>query len=164
MPAMSASPELRGLCLLRFRPRMLPFRPENFHTLLLRQAAPREHIRPTENPMRAFLAGKLGRLHYSWVVMAVIFLCLLAAAGVRATPGVLIVPWQQSLGWDRATISLAIAINVFLYGLMGPFAAACMLRFGIRRTVLSALALLAAVVAASTQMRAPWELRLSCGV
>ncbi|HZR36745.1 MAG TPA: MFS transporter [Nevskia sp.] len=114
--------------------------------------------------MRASLAGKLGRLHYSWVVMAVIFLCLLAAAGVRATPGVLIVPWQQSLGWDRAVISLAIAINVFLYGLMGPFAAACMQRFGIRRTVLSALALLAVVVAASTRMSATWQLMLGWGV
>ncbi|HWY25113.1 MAG TPA: MFS transporter, partial [Nevskia sp.] len=114
--------------------------------------------------MRAFLAGKLGRLHYSWVVMALTFLCLLAAAGVRATPGVLIVPWQQSLGWDRAVISLAIAINVFLYGLMGPFAAACMQRFGIRRTVLSALGLLALVVAASTRMSATWQLMLSWGV
>jgi predicted MFS family arabinose efflux permease len=113
--------------------------------------------------MRAFLAGKLGRLHYSWVVMAVIFLCLLAAAGVRATPGVLIVPWQQSLGWDRSTISLAIAINVFLYGLTGPFAAACMQRFGIRRTVLSALAGLALVVAASTRMSAAWQLMLTWG-
>jgi len=111
------------------------------------------------------IAGRLGgRLHYSWVVMGVVFLCLLAAAGIRATPGVLIVPWQQGLGWSRATISLAVAINVFLYGLMGPFAAACMQRFGIRRTVLSALALLAAVVAASTQMSATWQLMLSWGV
>ena len=114
--------------------------------------------------MRAFLAARLGRLHYSWVVMAVTFLCLLAAAGVRATPGVLIVPWQQSLGWDRAVISLAIAINVFLYGLMGPFAAACMQRFGIRRTVLTALAVLALVVAASTRMSATWQLMLTWGV
>ncbi|MBV8063666.1 MAG: MFS transporter, partial [Nevskia sp.] len=114
--------------------------------------------------MRAFLAGRLGRLHYSWVVMGLIFLCLLAAAGVRATPGVLIVPWQQSLHWDRAVISLAIAINVFLYGLMGPFAAACMQRYGIRRTVLSALALLSLVVAASTRMSATWQLMLSWGV
>ncbi len=63
--------------------------------------------------------------------------------GIRATPGVLIVPWQPEPGLARSTISLAIAINVFLYGLMGPFAAACMQRFGIRRNVLSALAVLA---------------------
>ena len=115
--------------------------------------------------MVSSIAGRFGnRLHYSWVVMGIVFLCLLAAAGIRATPGVLIVPWQQSLGWSRSTISLAIAINVFLYGLMGPFAAACMQRFGIRRTVLSALAVLALVVAASTRMSATWQLMLSWGV
>ncbi len=113
----------------------------------------------------ASIAGRSGgRLHYSWVVMAVVFLCLLASAGIRATPGVLMVPLQQSLGWDRATISLAVAINIVLYGLMGPFAAACMQRFGIRRTVLCALTLLSLVVAASTQMTAVWQLMLSWGV
>jgi sugar phosphate permease len=105
-----------------------------------------------------------GRLNYAWVAMAATFLCLLAAAGVRATPGVLIVPLQQSLGWSRSTISLALAINVFLYGLTGPFAAACMQRFGIRRTVLCALSLLALVVAASTRMTTVWQLMLSWGV
>src|SRR5882757_2369008 len=115
--------------------------------------------------MYSGIAGRLGgRLHYSWVVMGLVFLCLLAAAGIRATPGVLIVPLEQSLGWSRATISLAVAVNVFLYGLMGPFAAACMQRFGIRRTVLSALTLLALVVAASTQMTAVWQLMLTWGV
>jgi sugar phosphate permease len=115
--------------------------------------------------MYKVIAGRLrGRLHYSWVVMAVVFLCLLASAGIRATPGVLMVPLQQSLGWSRATISLAVAINIVLYGLMGPFAAACMQRFGIRSTVLCALALLSAAVAASTRMTAVWQLMLSWGV
>jgi sugar phosphate permease len=103
-------------------------------------------------------------LHYAWVVVAVTFVCLLAAAGVRATPNVLMVPWQQSLGWSRATISLAISINIFLYGLTGPFAAACMQRFGIRRTVIAALVALSAVVAASRYMSAPWQMMLSWGL
>ena len=77
-----------------------------------------------------------GRFHYAWIVVAVVFLALLAAAGVRATPGVLIVPLEQAFGWSSATISLAIAINLLLFGLMGPFAAALMQRFGMRRTVL----------------------------
>jgi len=72
-----------------------------------------------------------GRFHYAWVVTGVIFLALLAAAGVRATPGVLIVPLQDAFGWSRATISLAIGINILLFGLIGPFAArsmSCVLR------------------------------------
>jgi predicted MFS family arabinose efflux permease len=105
-----------------------------------------------------------GRFHYGWIVVGVVFVALLAAAGVRATPGVLIVPLQDAFGWSRATISLAIAINLLLYGLMGPFAAALMQSIGVRRTVLGGLALLAASVAASTAMTASWQLIVTWGV
>jgi MFS family permease len=105
-----------------------------------------------------------GRLHYAWIVVAVIFLTLLAGAGVRATPSVMIVPMEQSFGWSRATISAAIAVNILLYGLMGPFAAALMQRIGIRRTVMLALALLAATIAASTLITRPWHLMLTWGL
>ncbi len=104
------------------------------------------------------------RVHYAWIVAAVIFLTLLAAVGIRATPSVLIVPLGQAFGWSRATVSLAISINIVLYGLVGPFAGALMQQVGIRRTVLLALALLAASIAASSFMTEPWQLVLSWGV
>jgi sugar phosphate permease len=103
------------------------------------------------------------RLHYAWVVAGVTFLTLLAAAGLRATPGVLIVPLETEFGWSRATISLAIGINIFLYGLIGPFAAAVMDRFGLRRTVLAALACISLGVALTPLMTRPWELVLLWG-
>ena len=81
----------------------------------------------------AIMAMARGRVHYAWIVAALTFVVLLAAAGLRATPGVLIVPLEQAFGWSRATISFAIAVNIFLYGLMGPFAGAAVQRFGIRR-------------------------------
>jgi sugar phosphate permease len=110
------------------------------------------------------LARRLaGRVHYGWVVAGVTFLALLAAAGVRATPSVLIVPLEESFGWTRATISLAISINIFLYGLMGPFAGALMQRIGIRRTVALALAMMSATIVASTLIREPWQLILTWG-
>jgi len=105
-----------------------------------------------------------GRLHYGWVVFGVTFLTLLVAAGVRATPGVLIVPLQREFGWSRATVSLAVSINLLLYGFLGPFAAALMDRFGARRVSLGALSLLAIGVGLTTQMRAPWQLDLLWGV
>jgi predicted MFS family arabinose efflux permease len=105
-----------------------------------------------------------GRIHYAWIVVAVIFLTLLAGAGVRATPSVMIVPMEESFGWSRATISAAIAVNILLYGLMGPFAAALMQRIGIRRTVMLALALLATTIAASTLITRPWHLLLTWGL
>ncbi len=108
--------------------------------------------------------ARRGKLHYAWVVAAVTFLTLLAAAGVRATPGVLIVPLETEFGWSRATISFAVGINIFLYGLIGPFAAAVMDRFGLRRTMLAALALIAAGVALTPLMTRPWQLVLLWGV
>ena len=104
------------------------------------------------------------RLHYGWIVAAVTFVTLLAAAGVRATPSVLIVPLEQDFGWSRETISLAVALNIFLYGMIGPFAAAIMERFGIRRTMCTALAVIALGVALTPLMRHAWQLILLWGV
>jgi len=114
--------------------------------------------------LRAIARRLPGGVHYSWIVAAVTFLTLLAAAGIRATPSILIVPLEAALGWSRGIISLAIAINIALYGLMGPFAAALMQQIGIRRTVMLALALLVASIAASSFMTAPWQLVLSWGI
>ncbi len=113
-------------------------------------------------PFLARFAGR--RLHYAWIVAAAVFLALLTAAGVRSMPGVLLVPLMNDLGWDRATISFAVSVGIALYGLTGPFAAAIMQRFGIRRTLLAALALLAAAVASTTLVTAPWQMVLTWGV
>ena len=64
------------------------------------------------------------RPHYAWIVFAVAFVTLLGAAGFRSTPGVLIDPLRDDLGWSRSTVGTAVSINVLLFGLMGPFAAA----------------------------------------
>jgi MFS family permease len=104
------------------------------------------------------------RPHYAWIVLGVTFLALLAGAGIRATPSVLIVPLEEEFGWSRSTISFAISINIFLYGLMGPFAGGLMQRLGIRRTTIGALALLATGVALATQVTRPWQLVLVWGV
>ncbi len=104
------------------------------------------------------------RLHYAWVIAGVTFLVLLVAAGVRATPGVLMVPLESEFGWTTASISAAVAVNIALFGLIGPFAASLMDRWGLRRLVLSALALLAASVALTTRMTTQWQLMLLWGI
>jgi MFS family permease len=103
------------------------------------------------------------KFHYAWVVAGVTFLVLLVTAGVRATPSILIVPLQHEFGWTTAAISGAIAINIALFGLIGPFAASFMVRYGLRRIVLFALALLAFAVALSSTMQHRWELVLFWG-
>jgi MFS family permease len=104
------------------------------------------------------------RLHYSWVVAAVTFLVLLGSSGFRSTPGVLIVPLEEAFGWSRATISLAVSVNLVLFGLCGPFAAAAMVRFGVRRVVLAGLLAVAAGSSLTVWMTAPWQLVLLWGV
>ena len=85
------------------------------------------------------IAGLLaGRVHYAWVVVGLMFTVILATVGVRAAPGVLIVPLEQAFGWDKATISGAISLNILLGGLVGPFGAALIQRIGMRGTVLRA--------------------------
>jgi len=104
------------------------------------------------------------KLHYAWVVAGVTFLTLLVTAGIRSTPGVLIIPIEHEFGWSRATISVAISINLLLYGLMGPFAAAFFDKFGVRRTMAMALTLLAIGVCATTLITRPWHMILIWGV
>lgn len=101
---------------------------------------------------------------YAFVVVAVIFFSLLVSAGLRSTPSVLIVPLEQAFGWSHSTISLAAAIGIFLYGLAGPFAAAAMEHFGLRRVLIGALLLMAASSAASAFMTESWHLLLTWGV
>jgi MFS family permease len=95
------------------------------------------------------------RLHYAWVIIALTFVVIVVTAGVRATPGVLIVPFENEFHWSRATISFAIGINLLVYGLVGPFAAAAMDRFGVRRTMALSLVVAAAGVALSPLMYDP---------
>jgi len=105
-----------------------------------------------------------GRIHYAWVVAGVTFVVLLVAAGIRSVPTVLIVPLEHEFGWTRATLSLAISVNLLLYGLGGPFAAAIMERFGIRRLMVGGLLTLVVSLALTTQMRSVWQLILLWGV
>jgi sugar phosphate permease len=104
------------------------------------------------------------RWHYAWVVAVVTFVVLLVTAGIRATPGLLMVPLETEFGWTRAAISAAVALNIALFGLLGPFAASAMDRWGVRRLVLAALALLAVSVGLTTQMRSQWQMTLLWGV
>ncbi len=104
------------------------------------------------------------RIHPAWWVAAVTFLALVGAAAFRAVPGVLIDPLREEFGWSVSTISAAVAINMALYGLTAPFAAALMERFGIRRVVMCALLLVAVGSGLTVFMTASWQLVLLWGV
>ncbi|WP_284986433.1 MFS transporter [Arthrobacter sp. fls2-241-R2A-172] len=109
-------------------------------------------------------SGKRRRLHPAWIVAAVAFLALVGAAGFRAAPGVLMVPLQQEFGWSTTVLSLAVSINLVLFGLTAPFAAALMERFGIRKVTSLALCLIGLGSALTVFVNQSWQILLTWGV
>lgn len=103
-------------------------------------------------------------MHRAWLVAAVTFLVLLASAWFRSSLGVLLVPIEEDLGWSRTQTSIAVSLNLLVYGLAAPFAAALLKRVGVRRTAVGALILIAAGCLATTVMTAPWQLSALWGV
>jgi MFS family permease len=104
------------------------------------------------------------RIHWAWVVAAVSFVAILGAAGFRSIPGVMMNPLHHEFGWSHGTVGLAMSVNMTLYGLTAPFAAALMDRFGVRPVLTVSLLLIATGSAVSTLMTASWQLVLLWGV
>jgi MFS family permease len=105
-----------------------------------------------------------GRVNYAWITLGVVFFAMLAGVGVRAAPGVMIVPLQQAFGWDVSTISGAVSLNIILMGATGPFLTGLIQVVGLKRTMIGCLTILMAGTAASTFMHAPWQLFLTWGL
>jgi sugar phosphate permease len=113
-----------------------------------------------------WLSAALARrnIHYGWVMVGVTFLTALIAAGTVGAPGVFIVPLQKEFGWSTAEISSALSIRFILFGLMAPFAAALMNRYGLRNVALSAQLIVVSSLVASLAMTKVWQLMLLWGV
>ncbi|MFB6689014.1 MFS transporter [Streptomyces virginiae] len=119
---------------------------------------------PGTAPSRTRPPRRTGRVHRAWSVAAVTFVTIIGAAGFASLPGLLIEPLHEEFDWSRGTIGVAVSVNLALYGITAPFAAALMDRFGIRRVVALALAVIACGAVATVWMTAPWQLVLCWGV
>jgi len=114
------------------------------------------------NRLATALAAR--NIHYGWVALGATFLVMLATAGAMGASGVIIAPLEAEFGWSNADISSALAVRLALYGLMGPFAAALINRFGMRPVVGLAVGLIAIGVAGAVGMRQLWQFELFWGV
>jgi sugar phosphate permease len=114
------------------------------------------------NSLSAALAKR--GIHYGWVVGAVTFLTLLTTAGAMGLPGALILPLDAEFGWGTAAISSALAMRIMIYGLMAPFAAALMNRYGLRNVAVTSGLLICAALAAATAMREFWQMMVLWGL
>jgi sugar phosphate permease len=116
--------------------------------------------------LSTMLAPALARrgIHYGWAVVAVTFLTMLATSAAMGMPGVLLLPLQGEFGWDAGQISGALALRLLLFGLMAPFAAALMQRYGMRVVVATALGMIVAGLTLASRMTALWELWITWGL
>ena len=112
--------------------------------------------------LSAYLARR--GIHYAWVVMGVAFLTMLLSSSALGLPGAFLRPLSLEFGWNTEQISSALAIRFALFGLMGPFAAILMARFGLRRMVCIALLLVASGLLLATRMHALWQLFVLWGL
>ena len=108
--------------------------------------------------------SRTGGIHRAWWVAGVTLCALVAAAGFRSSTGALLVPLEEEFGWSRATTSGAVSLNLVVFGLTAPFAAALMERFGMRRVVAGALVLVAVGSGLTLVMTSPWQLWLLWGL
>ncbi|MFM1784508.1 MAG: hypothetical protein RLZZ579_785, partial [Actinomycetota bacterium] len=104
------------------------------------------------------------KIHPAWIVAAITFLTLIAAAAFRSTTSVLFEPLESSFGWTRSQTSLAVTVNLLFYGLTAPFAAVLMERFTVKKVALVALSFIASGTILTVYMTEVWHLVLLWGV
>jgi sugar phosphate permease len=117
------------------------------------------------------VSGALTRrgIHYAWVIAAVTFIAMLTTSAALGLPGAMLQPLSKEFGWGTDQLSSVFAVRFVLFGLLGPFAALFIARFGLRHVMVTAVTLIAvAMVLASQvtqlwQMFVLWGLVLGCG-
>ncbi|WP_059047212.1 MFS transporter [Paenibacillus rubinfantis] len=114
------------------------------------------HLSPETRPKSRFF--------YGWIIVLLTFVTLLVSAGIRSLPSVLLLPFQDEFGWSRGSISSVISIGIFLYGLVGPFSASLLLRFGFRKVLICSLSVLGLSLALTPFIHALWQFELLWGL
>lgn len=104
------------------------------------------------------------KIHYAWVVGATTFLAILSGSGVRSSFGVFIKPIENDMGWNRAAISVAASLSLFLQGAVGPLIGKLVDRFGPRKVLSGGILVLAFGAFASSRVTRLWQLYLAAGV
>ncbi|MEQ1635856.1 MAG: MFS transporter [Methylococcales bacterium] len=103
-------------------------------------------------------------IHYAWIILAVTFACLFVGSALRSIPGIIMLSLEQEFHWDRETISGAVAVNLFLFGLAGPFLGRLMDVYGVKAITILLIVLVTFGAGSSVLIQQPWQLYLFWGV
>lgn len=104
------------------------------------------------------------KIHFSWVILSITFITIIVAGIIRSSSGIFIDPFETEFGWDRPTISFSFALCLFLYGFSGPFMAAFVDVFGLKRMMLYSMSILSIGLGFTFIMKSEWQLILIWGV
>ncbi len=103
-------------------------------------------------------------IHYAWVVLGAVMLVMVTASGLRSVFGVFIKPLEAEFGWDRAALSGAAALSLFLLGAVGPFVGRLADRWGPRRVLALSLLILGTGTIASSRVGTLWHVYVTSGI
>ena len=129
-----------------------------WHGKLRRMVADSPQSNPQLSPQRS------SRLFYGWVVVGVVTLALIVAAGVRSAPGVFLKPVHDDMGWSRADISFAVSIGLVIYGLTAPISGRLIDSFGPRKVMAAGMVLVGISMAVSALVVQLWQLNAIWGI
>lgn len=104
------------------------------------------------------------RIHYAWVIAFVTFCAMMTTSAALGLPGAMLRPLSTEFGWNVEQISSVFAVRFVLFGLLGPFAASFILRFGLRRVMVTASMLIALAMLLATRVTVLWQLFVLWGL
>ena len=112
------------------------------------------------------VSGSLDRrgIHYAWIIAAVTFLAMLTTSAALGLPGAMLQPLSKEFGWPTDQISSVFAVRFALFGLLGPFAAIFVMRFGLRRVMITAAGFIATAMVLATAVTQLWQLFVLWGL
>lgn len=98
------------------------------------------------------------RIHYSWVIVTITFFTIIIVGIVTSSGGVFLTPFEDYFGWNRSVISLAFGLALFTYGFSGPFIAATVERFGLKKMMLASMIILITGILLTFVMNQSWQM------
>ncbi len=112
------------------------------------------------------VSGSLDRrgFHYAWAIAAVTFFAMLTTSAALGLPGAMLRPLSTEFGWSTEQLSSVFAVRFALFGLLGPFAAVFIGRFGLRGIMVTAASFIALAMVLATQVTQLWQLFLLWGL
>ncbi|MCH8799401.1 MAG: MFS transporter [Chloroflexi bacterium] len=108
--------------------------------------------------------GLSSRVHYAWIVIAIAAVMHMAGGSIRQAFGVLIVPLEENMGWNPATVTLAYAMASITGALLAPISGYCTDRYGARKVIMVGVVTFAAGALLTGVISEVWHLWISYGL